>query len=678
MKLQEKTDSKEPQRSLLAEPGHGDGGGAAARVQVKAVESLPQIEECLHLLVNEAKDYAILMLDTEGRVIHWNAGAQRLNGYQAGEILGEHFSRFYPQEDKEQGKPAWELNEASAKGRVEDEGWRVRKDGSVFWANVIITALHDEFGNLVGFSKLVRDMSERRRAMEELQQSEEQFRAFFELAGMGAVQVEVETGRLIRVNDRYCEITGYSREELLATTVRQLTHPEDQTADWALFSRMVRGEMMEYNTEKRYLRKDGKVVWVQVAATAVCDPRGKPLWSFGFVQDITQRKLAEEALHRSEEQLSAILQNTNTGIFLLSSDNRVIHVNRRWEELLRLKNKDVQGRSIYEFLPHEIASTCEENNRRVIATRAPITVEDVAILPDGPHNYSITHTPLFDAATGNVWGIVGVSTDVTAQKTMENTLRDAMDKLGKVNEQLEERVTERTASLEDSVKSLEGVLYHVAHDLRAPLRAMHSFTQLLLESCAPKLDPIGEEYAKIILGASKKMDLLIHDLLDYGRLGCQSVHLASVDLKILVNRLVKGLQNEANNGQTCIQVDQPLPKVWADSRILEKVLTNLISNGLKFVPAGVTPRIHIWAELGERTVQLYIEDNGIGIAPEYQERIFRVFERLHACEDPYPGTGIGLAIVKKGMERLRGRVGVESRPGAGSRFWLELKQAQHE
>ena len=346
--------------------------------------------------------------------------------------------------------------------------------------------------------------------------------------------------------------------------------------------------------------------------------------------------------------------------------------------MLFVKNEEVQGRSVYEFLPHEIAAACEANTRQVVTTRAPITVEDVVVLPDGPHNYTITETPLFDAATGNIWGIVGVSTDITKQKAMESSLREAMDKLARINEQLEERVKERTASLEESLKSLEGVLYHVAHDLRAPLRAMHSFTQLLLERCAPKLDLKGEEYAKIILGASERMDVLIHDLLNFGRLGYQSVHLACVDLKPFVDRLVAKFKNQAQNRQALFQVDQPMYKVWADPRILEQVLVNLIENGLKFVPAGVPPSIHIWAEAGVGTVRLNIKDNGIGIAPEYQERIFKVFERLHAGQAPYPGTGIGLAIVKKGMERLRGSVGVESRPCAGSRFWLEFKEPQNE
>ncbi len=260
----------------------------------------------------------------------------------------------------------------------------------------------------------------------------------------------------------------------------------------------------------------------------------------------------------------------------------------------------------------------------------------------------------------------------------EERLQLALDQLGRNNEKLEQRVKERTISLENSLQSLEGLLYHVAHDLRGPLRAMHSFTDLLMEDYASHLDARGQDYGRRIAAASGKMDQLIRDLLDYGRLGHQHICWSSVDLTGLLARLLAGLEPEIKNKRAEIQVDQPLPNVWGDGRILEPVLTNLITNALKFIQPGIIPHIHIWTKVTGKTVCLHIEDNGIGIAPEYQERIFKVFERLHENEDIYPGTGIGLAIVKKGMERLHGRVGVESKPGCGSRFWMELRQPRPE
>ena len=169
------------------------------------------------------------------------------------------------------------------------------------------------------------------------------------------------------------------------------------------------------------------------------------------------------------------------------------------------------------------------------------------------------------------------------------------------------------------------------------------------------------------------MDFLIRDLLCFGNLGHQNVSWTSIDLTVLVERVLTGLRREGAGARAEIQMEGPLPKVWGYPHILEQVLVNLISNGFKFVAPGTVPRLRIWADAEPETVRLHIRDNGIGIAPEYHERIFRVFETLHPADADYAGTGIGLAIVKKGMERLGGRVGVESNVGEGSCFWLELK-----
>jgi signal transduction histidine kinase len=249
---------------------------------------------------------------------------------------------------------------------------------------------------------------------------------------------------------------------------------------------------------------------------------------------------------------------------------------------------------------------------------------------------------------------------------------------------LERQVAERTASLEQSVKSLEGVLYHVAHDLRAPLRAMHSFSRLLLENYSAVVDcggkgedrlkaelRTGKDYARRISEASLKMDTLVRDLLDYGRLGHQELRSSTVDLWPLVHTVAGELNSEVESQRAEICVVPPSPQVQGDSQILAAVLKNLIENALKFVTPGRVPHIHIWAETEENRVRIYVKDNGIGIAPAYHERIFGVFER-GPSSDNYPGTGIGLAIVQKGIERLGGRVGVQSNVGQGSRFWFEL------
>ena len=264
-------------------------------------------------------------------------------------------------------------------------------------------------------------------------------------------------------------------------------------------------------------------------------------------------------------------------------------------------------------------------------------------------------------------GLIGVGVIEGFHRTrMRLELSEAHEK------SLEAKVAERTASLEQSVKSLEGVLYHVAHDLRAPLRAMHSFSRLLMENYASNLDTTALDYAQRVSKASLKMDDLVNALLDYGRLGYQQVNCTTVDLWSILESVLCIAEHDIKLRRAEVTVEGLSPRVWGDPQILEAVFTNLIDNALKIVPSDVGPRIRIWASLEDGAIRVRIQDNGIGIAPEYQKRIFGVFERGHTSE-AYSGTGIGLAIVQKGVERLGGRVGVESKIGEGSSFWFELK-----
>jgi CHASE1-domain containing sensor protein/nitrogen-specific signal transduction histidine kinase len=279
-------------------------------------------------------------------------------------------------------------------------------------------------------------------------------------------------------------------------------------------------------------------------------------------------------------------------------------------------------------------------------------------------------------------------------RTSELALRESEERLRRYATELEHRVAERTANLAQSIQSLEGVLYHVAHDLRAPLRSMASFTSILMEEYGPRLDERGLDYARRVSKAAQRMDGLVQDLLAYGRLAHVAVPVGRINLDAEVNVVLNRFSEEIESCGAKVEVRAPLPPVKANAGVLAQALSNLISNGLKFVPAGTQPHLRIFAEHkkpdaqaekvngagvqdgrdGQEFVRLWIEDNGIGIAPEYHERIFRMFERLHSA-DAYPGTGIGLAIVRKGVERMGGRVGVESASGGGSRFWLELPAA---
>ena len=242
-------------------------------------------------------------------------------------------------------------------------------------------------------------------------------------------------------------------------------------------------------------------------------------------------------------------------------------------------------------------------------------------------------------------------------------------------QQLEQRVVERTAALQEANQELEAFTYSVSHDLRAPLRTIQGFAQALQEDYGDRLDDIGQEYIRYMAEGAVQMDTLIADLLAYSRLSRIDIVLQPVDLNAVVEAALKQLGRQIQERRAHITIKAPLPTVQAHRATLVQVVTNLLSNAMKFVPPDIQPKVQVYTQKQQDSIRLWVVDNGIGIAPEHQERIFRVFERLHGVEI-YPGTGIGLAIVRKGLERMSGRAGVESQLEQGSRFWIQLPHAE--
>lgn len=264
---------------------------------------------------------------------------------------------------------------------------------------------------------------------------------------------------------------------------------------------------------------------------------------------------------------------------------------------------------------------------------------------------------------GQAVGYVGGAMDITDRKRAE--------------ERLEKKVAERTAQLAASNAQLEDYVYTIAHDLRAPLRAMQSFSSLLLEEYAPQLDATAQDYARRVVRAAESLDTMVMDLLAYGRVMRAEMALAAVPLSDAWAAAATQHEHTITErlAEVTIAADAVNRCVRAHEATLVQVLANLLSNALKFVAPGTAPHVHLSAEAaaGDR-IRVCVEDNGIGIAPEYHEKIFRVFERLHGKS--YTGTGIGLAIVRTGIERMGGQVGVEANTGGGTRFWIELPAAE--
>jgi signal transduction histidine kinase len=270
-------------------------------------------------------------------------------------------------------------------------------------------------------------------------------------------------------------------------------------------------------------------------------------------------------------------------------------------------------------------------------------------------------------------GYTKVVRDETAAKRSEEALAEARARLQEHAANLERVVAERTQDLRTTNEQLEAFVYSIAHDLRAPLRSMSGFSQLLIENYAPQLDHTAQDLLRRIQSSSEFMDKLLMDLLAYGRTARAQIELGPVDVHKAWQAALFQCHTQMKETGAHVEAVEPLPLVLAHEATLGQCLANLLSNGLKFVARGVKPRIRFWAEDRGDRARLWVEDNGIGIPPDQHDRAFRVFERLHGAR--YVGTGIGLSIVRKGIERMGGSVGLESTPGQGSRFWVELPKA---
>ncbi len=495
-----------------------------------AGELLRESEERFRAIVNSANE-GILVYDRDLIVASGNLAAERILGLPLTELIGKPgFTSLLPcvRADGSPLPPEERPTRITIRSGQPLYGQVIgvrRPDGSMTWLSVNTAFLRRQ-GELeyYGIVSTIGDITAQRNAEAALRESEARYRETFELAGSGIAHVDTQ-GRFLRVNRSLCEMLGYAEQELVGRSVKEISHPEDRDVTDGQRSRLRAGAVESFTVQKRYLRKDGRVVWVDLTATVARDSAGKALHDIAIFDDVTERKLAEAELRRAHDELAR------------------------------------------------------------------------------------------------------------------------------------------------SNAELEQFAYVASHDLQEPLRMVSSYTQLLVRRYGDKLDGDAKEFMAFIVDGAGRMKQLIEDLLAYSRVGRHGKAPQPIAVETALRRALTNVRAAVEEAGASVTYDG-LPTVQADEVQLAQLFQNLIGNALKFRSASV-PRIGVTCAEKEHEYEFAVADNGIGIEPQYFERIFMVFQRLHN-KGEYPGTGIGLAICKKVVERHGGRIWVTSQPGEGTTFHFTL------
>ncbi len=641
--------------------------------------SLRETEERFRLMVASVKDYAILMLDREGNVASWNRGAEDIKGYRAEEILGQSVSRFYPQEDIDRGKPERELKMAVAEGQCLDEGWRVRKDGSRFWANVLITPIYDEKGQLRGFSKVTRDMTQTRLDEAALRESQARMEGIINSAMDAIVSIDQEQ-RIVLFNAAAEKMfrcpaataMGQSLGMFLPARFRE-RHPQHVAGFGATG---VTSRSMRSLSSLSGLRADGEEFPIE-ASISQLEVAGRRIYTV-ILRDITERERASTSLRKSEAQLQTIVESLDQGVILSDLTGQLLHFNRAALELCGFANMNEGLRREAEF-----ADSFELRS----ADNTILPVEDwpLARILRGEtlRNLEVRLRRIHADSQGSQWVRVfryggTIILDPEGRPLLAvMTISDITDReraaevIRQLNAGLEERVVERTAQLEAANRELEAFSYSVSHDLRAPLRAIDGFAQALLEDYGPGLAEQGQHYVQTIRGGAQRMGELIDDLLLFARLSRQSLNKVSVDTAKLVRDTLKELKVEGDGRQVEVRLGD-LPPCQGDPALLKQVWTNLLSNALKYTRHSDSAVVEIGTASKDGETVYFVRDNGTGFDMKYAHKLFGVFQRLHRAED-FEGTGVGLAIVQRIVHRHGGRTWAEAAVGRGAAFYFTLE-----
>ncbi|MEZ2227023.1 MAG: PAS domain S-box protein [Microcoleus sp.] len=627
----------------------------AERQQIStALLELTQLQKAI---LNSA-NYTIISTDADGVIKTFNRAAQQLLGYSVEEVVGkltpaiihdpvevEQRAEVLYQELGVKIEPGIEVFVTLPIRGIPDENeWTyIRKDGSRFPVLLSVTALSDSEGNINGFLGIGQDITTRKQAEKEVRELNTAMQNAVE--GIGRLDIE---GRYLSVNRAYAHKFGYEPEEMIGMAWKQIVHPDDVEMLMLAEREMLISGKVE--VEARGVRKDGLFFYNQITMVKADDEQGIFNGYHCFMKDITERKLTERALQESEFRYRQIVELAEEGIWVIDSNARTTYVNHAMARMLGYTESEMLGRRIFDFMDEQeqqLTSQYVERRKQGISEKHESKLKS----KNGKDVWTyISTSPVMDEF-GCMLSSCALVYNVTDRK------------------QVEQQMLQLTENLKRSNEELEQFAYVASHDLQEPLRAVTSYTQLLAQRYQGNLDAKADKYINHIVDGASRMQQLINDLLAYSRLGTRAQEFEIADCNAAVEQSLCNLQIAIAEKQAIITKDV-MPTVMADEFQLVQLFQNLIGNAIKFCREEV-PIIHITAIIQDDEWLFSVRDNGIGIDPEYADRIFIIFGRLHSRRE-YLGTGIGLAMCKRIVERHRGRIWVESWPEEGATFYFTI------
>ena len=581
--------------------------------------------------------------DRELRLSFHSGGFAQRSGTTSNKLLGK---RRWEEPNRFPLSGTWDEHRAILEAHQpfrDFEYVRIADDGEQYFVSLSGVPIYDAAGKFNGYRGIGTNITERKRAEQALRESEARFRLTFELAGSGIAHVDLD-GRFLRVNHSLCAILGYSAEELVGRTVKGVSHPEDRDKTDAARARVRSGELESTRFQKRYLRKDGATVWVNLTVALARDAEGKPLYEIAVFDDDTERKNAESALRESERELRLITDAVPAVITYVDADERMRFCNIAMARLVEQPPETIVNRTMREIFGEDRYRAFEPHVRRALAGE-DVHFEHTRVKADGGLvDLAVKYLPRRNER-GEVEGFYTLATDITEIRRLERLKGEFVST--------------------------------VSHELRTPLTSIRGSLGLLSGGVGGALPDKARGLIEIAKNNCERLIRLINDMLDIEKIesGKMTFNLRPLELMELIEQVARANDGFAVQHGVRLQVTAAVPgaKVQGDGDRLVQVLTNLISNACKFSPAGSSVDIAV-ARMGER-LRVEVADHGPGIPDAFRQRIFQKFSQADASDTRKEGgTGLGLSISKAIIERLGGEIGFSSEPGKGAIFYFALPE----